>query len=85
LQAESWVNSAIRIPQSEIGSGRFCYLAGLDAAGTHFHPLGAALLELDPNGLQIRIKATRSSIVGVRDIIPELGPFSADIATFSHD
>jgi hypothetical protein len=67
------------------GSGSFQDFARLDAGCTDFHPVRATLGLLHANRLQIRIKASLSAIVRVRDIVAELGSFTADFATFGHD
>jgi hypothetical protein len=64
---------------------RFSDFSGFNATGTDFHSLGAALWQLNSNGLQIRIESPGCSIVGVGNIVSELGAFAADFATFSHD
>jgi hypothetical protein len=63
----------------------FCDFSGLDATGTNFHSLIAALGSLHTNGLQIRIKPARRPIISVGNIISELRAFTANFATFSHD
>jgi hypothetical protein len=65
--------------------GGFGNFSGFNATGTNFHSLGAALWQLHANGLQIRIKSPRCSIVCVRNIVSELRTFTADFATFGHD
>lgn len=64
------------------GLGHF---ARLDTSGTNLGPFGAALGQLHANGLEIRVKTPRRSIVCVRDIVSKLRTFSADFATFCHD
>ena len=68
-----------------LGLGGLGNLAGLNAASTYLHAFGAALRQLDPDGLQVRIEATWGSIVCMRNVIAELGRFSAYFAAFSHD
>jgi hypothetical protein len=63
----------------------FSDFSGLDATGTNLHSLSTTLGQLHANGLQVRIKPPRRSIVSVGNIIPELRAFSADFATFSHN
>ena len=70
---------------SSFGLGGLGDFAGLNAASTYLHAFGAALRQLDPDGLQVRIEATWGSIVSMRNIIAELGRFSAYFAAFSHD
>jgi len=70
---------------SSPGLGRFGNLAGLNAASAYLHAFGAPLRKLDPDGLQVRIEATWGSIVCMRNVIAELGSFSAYFAAFSHD
>ena len=65
--------------------GGFSNFSGFNATGTNFHSLSAALGQLHANGLQIRIKPPRRSIVCVGYVVPELRAFTADFATFSHD
>ena len=60
-----------RLPSS-LGLGGLGDLAGLNAASTYLHAFGAALRKLDPDGLQVRIEATRGSIVCMRNVITEL-------------
>jgi hypothetical protein len=59
-------------------------LASLDAGGANLHSARPALRQLHPNRLQIGIKPTRCSVVRMRHVITELGPFAADFATFRH-
>ena len=66
------------------GSGSLRDFARLDAGGADFHPARAALGLLHTNRLQVRIEASRSAIVRVRDIVAELWSFTADFATFGH-
>ena len=58
--------------------------ARLDAGCTNLHPARATLGLLHANRLQIRIEASLSAIVRVRDIVAELRSFTADFATFGH-
>ena len=60
-------------------------LAGLNAASAYLHAFGAALRQLDPDGLQVRIETAWGSIVCMRNVIAELGRFSAYFAAFCHD
>jgi hypothetical protein len=69
----------------EKGSGGFRDFARLDAGCADFHPVRATLGLLHANRLQVRIKASLSAIVRVRDIVAELWSFTADFATFGHD
>jgi hypothetical protein len=66
-------------------SGCLRNFSGLNAASAYLHPFGAALGKLDPDGLQIRIEAAGGPIVCMRNVIAELGRFSAYFAAFSHD
>jgi hypothetical protein len=59
--------------------------AGFDTAGTNLLSLCATLWQLHANGLQVWIESPRRSIVCVGNIVPELGAFAADFATFCHD
>lgn len=59
--------------------------ASLDAARANLHAQCAALRTLHADGLQVRIKATASTIVRVRDIITKLRRLATDFATFCHD
>src|SRR5215470_3831596 len=68
----------------ESGSGSLRDFARLDAGCTDFHPARATLGRLHANRLQVRIEASRSAIVRVRDIVAELWSFTADFATFGH-
>jgi hypothetical protein len=63
----------------------FSDFSGLNATCTNFHALSATLRQLHTYGLQVWIKPTWRSIVRVRNIVTELGPFTADFATFGHD
>lgn len=63
----------------------FCDFSSFDATGADLHALRAALGQLHSDRLQVWIKPTRRSIVGMRDIVAELGSFIADFATFGHD
>ena len=65
-------------------SGGLRDFARLDAGGADFHPARATLGLLHANRLQVRIEASRSAIVRVRDIVAELWSFTADFATFGH-
>src|SRR5919112_5922661 len=67
------------------GSGSLRDFAGLDASCANFHPARATLGLLHANRLQVRIEASRSAIVRVRDIVAELWSFTADFATFGHN
>jgi hypothetical protein len=67
------------------GSGSFRDFARLDTGGADFHPARATLGLLHANRLQVRIEASRSAIVRVRDIVAELWSFTADFATFGHN
>ena len=67
------------------GSGSLQNFARLDAGCADFHPVRATLGLLHANRLQIRIEASLSAIVRVRDIVAELWSFTADFATFGHD
>ena len=66
------------------GSRSLRDFARLDAGCANFHPARAALGLLHANRLQVRIEASRSAIVRVRDIVAELWSFTADFATFGH-
>jgi len=66
------------------GSGSLRDFARLDAACADFHPERATLGLLHANRLQVRIEASRSAIVRMRDIVSELWSFTADFATFGH-
>ena len=66
------------------GSSGLGDFAGLDASCANFHPARATLGLLHANRLQVRIEASRSAIVRVRDIVAELWSFTADFATFGH-
>ncbi len=66
-------------------SGCLRNFTSLNAASAYLHAFGAALRQLDPDGLQVRIEAAWGSIVCMRNIIAELGRFSAYFAAFSHD
>jgi hypothetical protein len=63
----------------------FGYFPGFDTARANLHSLSPARWSLHANGLQIRIKTPRRSIVCVGNVIPKLRTFAADFATFSHD
>jgi len=67
------------------GSGSLLDFARLDAGCADFHPVRATLWLLHANRLQIRIEASLSAIVRVRDIVAELWSFTADFATFGHN
>jgi hypothetical protein len=66
------------------GSSGLRDFARLDAGCANFHPARATLGLLHADRLQIRIEASRSAIVRVRDIVAELWSFTADFATFGH-
>jgi hypothetical protein len=70
-----------KLREGSSGLGDF---ARLDASCANFHPARATLGLLHANRLQVRIEASRSAIVRVRDIVAELWSFTADFATFSH-
>jgi len=69
----------------ETDLGGFGYFPGFNATRADLHSLCPAPWSLHPNGLQIRIKPPRRSIVSVGNVIPKLRTFAADFATFSHD
>jgi hypothetical protein len=53
------------LTKSQINSSRFNDLAGFNTAGTNFHSPVAAGRELDPDGLEIRVKSPSCLIVSV--------------------
>ena len=61
------------------------YFPGFDTTRANLHAMSATLWFLNADGLQVRIKSPRRSIVRVGYVIPELRTFAADFATFSHD
>ena len=65
-------------------SGSLLDFARLDAGRADFHSARATLGRLHADRLQVRIEASRSAIVRVRDIVAELWSFTADFATFGH-
>ena len=67
------------------GSGSLQDFARFDAGRADFHPARATLGRLHANRLKIRIEASLSAIVRVRDIVAELRSFIADFATFGHN
>jgi hypothetical protein len=64
--------------------GRFYDLARLDASGARLDPAVAARGQLNADRLQIRIEPTAGLVVSVGNIVPELWPFAADLASFCH-
>lgn len=85
-------------PTAEYSSGwqleeRFCYrktlsslddLAGFNAAGTHFQAAVGARVELNANRLKIRIETPAGFVIRVGNVVPELRPFAAYIASHCH-
>ena len=84
---EKWKIFFLLCPQASftLGLGGLGDFPRLNAASAYLHAFGAALRQLDPDGLQVRIEATWGSIVCMRNVIAELGRFSAYFAAFSHD
>jgi hypothetical protein len=64
---------------------RFDNFAAFNTTSANFLSRISACRKLDANRLQIRVKATASFIVRVRNIISELRTFAADIASFCHN
>jgi hypothetical protein len=65
-------------------SGNFDNLTGLQAARADADALNATC-DQSAHGLKVRVKAPFGSVVGMADIISELGPFAADFATIGHN
>lgn len=61
----------------------FRHLVAPDAARTHLNPAGSAI-DLDPDGLKIRIPATPGPIVGVTHMIAGRRPFATHSADPRH-
>jgi hypothetical protein len=64
-------------------SGGLDHRSGPDAAGADCYFLNPAVLE-DPDALQVGIKATLGQVVGVADMVSDLGPLATDFADFGH-
>ena len=58
--------------------------AGFDAAGTDAYTLAAAC-DFGFDGLQIRVPATPGGVVCVRDVVSELGTFTAEFTFLCHN
>ena len=69
---------------SREGSSSLGDFARLDASCANFHSARATLRDLNANRLKIRIESAGSAVIRVRDIVAELGSFTADFATFGH-
>jgi hypothetical protein len=65
--------------------GGFSDFSGFNASRANFHSLSATLRTLHANRLQVWIKATRRSVIGVGNIVSKLWAFTANFATFGHD
>jgi hypothetical protein len=63
----------------------FDNFSGFNAPSADLHSSVITIVQTDANGLQIRVKATTSAVVGVRDIITELRSFAAYFTTFCHN
>src|SRR5689334_2536702 len=86
MKQPALVESRLEVDQKHQGkgSGSLRDFARLDAGCADFHPARATLGRLHANRLQVRIEASLSAIVRVRDIVAELWSFTADFATFGH-
>jgi hypothetical protein len=74
-------------------NGKYSYqrtLRGLDnlarfyAAGAHFHFSVSARGKLNADRLQIGVEPAAGLVVRVGNVIPELRPFAANVASFCH-
>jgi hypothetical protein len=62
---------------------RFYHPAGPQALGARLDASGGSVFLVTDN-LKIRIPATFGLVVGVRDIVPDMGVFSANITLSGH-
>ena len=64
---------------------RFPDFAATKTAGADLDPLGAALFELDPNFLEIRLERAVAHVMGVGHVVSEHRFFAATITNLGHD